>query len=331
MATKRWIGWAAALAGAVAGALVLADAAGAASRRDAGTQVRNNLGRIAMPIQRQLERLAERDLLAAGWAGSLQDRVGDESGSSSASGSAGAKRTGEPFEWSKAIAAGKAIEVKGVNGDITASRAAGKDVEVRATKRARKSDPDEVTIEVIEHGGGVTICAKYPDVNGKRNTCGPGDQGHMNTNDNDVQVDFEVRVPAGVQLIARTVNGEIEAEDLASPVDAATVNGSVRVSTSGTASAATVNGSIAATLGEGAWTEPLSFNTVNGAIRLTLPTGLDADVRAETLNGVIHSDFPVTVRGKINKRRLQGSIGKGGHRLDLETVNGNISLRQSSS
>jgi DUF4097 and DUF4098 domain-containing protein YvlB len=153
----------------------------------------------------------------------------------------------------------------------------------------------------------------------------------MNTHDNDVQVDFEVRVPAGVRLIARTVNGEVEAEDLASPVDAATVNGSVRVSTSGYASAATVNGSIAATLGEAAWTEPLSFNTVNGAIRLTLPTGLDADVRAETLNGVIHSDFPVTVRGKINKRRLQGSIGKGGHRLDLETVNGNISLRQSSS
>jgi len=93
----------------------------------------------------------------------------------------------------------------------------------------------------------------------------------------------------------------------------------------------TVNGSISATLGDAAWTEPLSFNTVNGAIQLTFPPGLEADVRAETLNGTIHSDFPLTVRGKISRNRLQGSIGKGGRRLDLETVNGNISLRSASS
>ena len=331
MTTKRWTGWAAAVAGAVAGVLVLADAGAAASRRDAGTQVRNNLDRMARPIQRQLERLAENHLLAAGWTGSLQDRMGDETGSSAASGSARAKRVGEAFQWSKAIAAGKAIEIKGVNGDIAASRAAGKEVEVRATKRGWKSDPDDVTIEVIEHEDGVTICAKYPDVDGKKNVCGPGDMSHMNTHNNDVRVDFEVSVPAGVRLIVRTVNGEIRAEDLDSPVEAATVNGSVRVSTSGYASAVTVNGSIAATLGDATWTEPLSFNTVNGAIRLTFPPGLDADVRAETLNGTIHSDFPLTVRGKISRHRLQGSIGKGGRRLDLETVNGNISLRSTSS
>jgi DUF4097 and DUF4098 domain-containing protein YvlB len=241
-----------------------------------------------------------------------------------ASGTSAVERAGEAFQWAKAI------EVKGVNGDITASRAAGKEVEVRATKRAGKSDPDDVTIEVIEHEDGVTICAKYPDVDGKKNTCAPGDQGRMNTHNNDVRVDFEVRLPAGVRLIARTVNGEIEAEDLASPVDAATVNGSVRVSTSGYVSAETVNGSIAASLGDGAWTEPIWFNTVNGAINLTLPARLDADVRAETLNGVIRSDFPLTVRGKVSRHRIQGSIGKGGRRLDLETVNGNISLRSAS-
>lgn len=240
------------------------------------------------------------------------------------------KRAGEAFQWSRAIPAGKAIEIKGVNGDIAASRAAGKEVEVRATKRAWKSDPQEVMIEVIEHEDGVTICAKYPAVHGKENVCAPGDKGRMNTQNNDVRVDFEVRVPAGVRLIARTVNGEVRAEDLESPVDAATVNGSVRVSTLGYASAETVNGSIAATLGDAAWTEPLWFNTVNGAISLTLPAGLDAEVRAETMNGVIHSDFPLTVRGKISRNRLQGSIGKGGRRLDLETVNGNISLRSAS-
>ena len=59
----------------------------------------------------------------------------------------------------------------------------------------------------------------------------------MSTNNNDTQVHFEVRVPAGVNLTASTVNGEIKAESLQGNVNAHTVNGSVRVSTTGSAEA----------------------------------------------------------------------------------------------
>jgi DUF4097 and DUF4098 domain-containing protein YvlB len=200
-------------------------------------------------------------------------------------------------------------------------------VDVKATKSARRSDPDEVTIEVIEHDGGVTICAKYP---GEGNSCGPGDQGQMNTHHNDVRVDFEVQVPAGVKLVAHTVNGGIQAEGLQGPVEAETVNGNVRVTTSGFASAQTVNGSIVASLGSATWPESVEFNTVNGEIRLTLPAKLDAELRAQTVNGSIDTDFPVTVQGKFNRRHLHGTIGKGGRRLDLETVNGSITLQSAS-
>jgi hypothetical protein len=272
MATKRWIGWAAALAGG----LMFASAAWAAKP-------------------------------------ATETSTG--------------KRTGEAFQWSRVIPVGKEIEIKGVNGDISATRATGKEVEVRATKRAHRSDPDEVTIEVVEHDDGVTICARYP---GSDNECGPGNKGRMNTHNNDVRVDFEVKVPAGVRLSAHTVNGDIQADDLQSPVDAATVNGAVHVSTSAYASAATVNGSIDAALGSAEWTEPISFNTVNGAIHLTLPAQLDADVRCQTLNGTVDSAFPVTVTGKLSRHSMHGTIGKGGRRLDLETLNGNIVLRSGS-
>ena len=85
-----------------------------------------------------------------------------------------------------------------------------------------------------------------------------------------------------------------------------------------------------AALGSAEWTEPLSFNTVNGGIHLTLPAKLDVDLRARTLNGVVDSDFPVTVTGKLSKHSIHGTIGKGGRRLDLETTNGNISLNAGS-
>ncbi|MGH7730740.1 MAG: DUF4097 family beta strand repeat-containing protein [Candidatus Eiseniibacteriota bacterium] len=244
---------------------------------------------------------------------------------------AGATRTGDTFEWSGRIAPGKSIEVKGVNGSIVAEAGTGSEVEVVAKKRARRSDPDEVTIEVIEHEGGVTLCAVYPTPRGSRpNACGPGEEGRMNTKNNDVTVEFTVRVPAGVGFVGRTVNGAIEARRLKGDVEAYTVNGSIGVTTRGVARATTVNGSIDAEMGATPG-EALEFETVNGGITLTVPAGSGAEIRASTVNGDISTDFPLTVRGRFNRRSITGTIGRGGPPLNMTTVNGNIRLRSSSS
>ena len=91
----------------------------------------------------------------------------------------------------------------------------------------------------------------------------------MSTRNNDVSVDFVVRVPAGVRFDGRTVNGGVQAESLTADASARTVNGNVIVSTSGIARAGTVNGSITAALGRADWTDVLDFKTVNGSITLT--------------------------------------------------------------
>lgn len=241
-----------------------------------------------------------------------------------------AKRVGENFEWSGRIASGKSIEVKGVNGGITAEASTGTQVEVVARKSGRRSDPDEVTIEVIEHAGGVTICAVYPSPRGREpNECGPGEKGRMNTRDNDVKVEYTVRVPAGVRFIGRTVNGGIEARGLKADVEAYTVNGSIELVTRGVARASTVNGSIEAAMGTAA-TDELEFETVNGGITLTVPAGSGAEIHASTVNGDISTDFPLTVKGKFSRRSISGTIGRGGPPLNLSTVNGDIRLRSAS-
>jgi len=232
------------------------------------------------------------------------------------------------FHWKGKVAAGKAIEIKGVNGDVSAVAGSG-DVEVTAVKHAHRSDPDEVKIAVVEHADGVTICAVYPSDGRRENTCEAGDHGHMSTHDNDVAVDFTVRVPAGVRFVGRTVNGSVEAAHLASDVEANTVNGAIRISTSGFAQAGTVNGSITASLGRANWSDALEFRTVNGGITLDLPADLSAEVNAKTVNGDIVTDFPLMVTGRLGPRSLHGTIGSGGRRLDLDTVNGSIRLRKS--
>ena len=81
-------------------------------------------------------------------------------------------------------------------------------------------------------------------------------------------------------------------------------------------------------MGRADWPRGASFKTVNGEIALTLPNALDADLHAETLNGSITSDFPITVTGQVSRRRLSGTIGSGGRPLDLQTVNGSITLKR---
>jgi putative adhesin len=233
------------------------------------------------------------------------------------------------FHWKGKVAPGKAIEIKGVNGDVRAVAGSG-DVEVTAVKHARRSDPDEVKIEVVQHENGVTICAVYPSDGRRENSCEAGEGGHMNVRDNDVIVDFTVRVPEGVRFAGNTVNGEVEAANLSGDVEANTVNGNIRISTAGYAEAQTVNGSIVASLGRSTWSDGLDFRTVNGGITLDLPAGLSTEVRATTVNGDIQTDFPLMVTGRLGPRSLRGTIGSGGRRLALETVNGSIRLRKSS-
>ena len=239
---------------------------------------------------------------------------------------------GTDFRWKGRVAAGKTLEIKNVNGDVDVTLAPGNDVEISAIKRGRRSDPDEVEIQVIEHEDGVTVCAVYPTPRRARreNTCEPGEGGHSSTENNDVNVHFTVRVPARVFLDVRTVNGDVSAEGLQGDVDASTVNGGIELSTTGVAEATTVNGSIRAILGRADFRHA-EFTTVNGSITLELPADLSAEVRAETLNGEIDTDFPMSVSGRFSSRRLVGTVGSGttsGRTLYLKTVNGSLRLRK---
>jgi hypothetical protein len=232
----------------------------------------------------------------------------------------------EEFRWQGAVAAGGTVEIKGVNGAIHAEPATGRDVEVVALKRGRRSSPREVEVRVVPHGGGLTICAVYPST-GRANECVPGAGGPMSVRNNDVSVEFTVRLPAGLGLVARTVNGGVQASGLDGRVEAHTVNGSVRVATLGTAAVETVNGSIDASMARADWRDEASFQTVNGSITVALPREASTAVEARTVNGGITVDFEMAAT-RASRRELSGTIGAGGRRLALNTVNGAIHLRR---
>ena len=198
-------------------------------------------------------------------------------------------------------------------------------VEVSATRSGRKNDPNEVKIEVVPHGGGITICAVYP---GEDNRCAPGKEGRMNVRNNDVKVDFAVRVPAGVNFVGKTVNGGVTAKNLMGDVKANTVNGDINVTASGVATGATVNGNVEIAM-SGTVSGPLEFKTVNGTIDVIINGAVNAEFAASTVNGTIRLDHPISIQGTVTARKISGKMGAGGPELRMSTVNGDIKLRRS--
>ncbi|MBX7185687.1 MAG: DUF4097 family beta strand repeat-containing protein [Vicinamibacteria bacterium] len=239
----------------------------------------------------------------------------------------GPRRTAAPFKWTGKIAAGKTFEVRGINGKMRATAASGPEVELVAIRSGRRNDPESVKIEVVPHAGGVTVCAVYPSRDAARpNECKPGG-GHMNTRNNDVNVEFELRIPKDVNFEGRTVNGSIEA-DIEGRAALSTVNGRIEVVAGTLTEATTVNGSIKAEVKSAANpADDIKLSTVNGSVHLSLPEDVNADVSAKTVNGGITSDFTeIEVRKKWGPRSAEGRLGHGGRELELATVNGGIRI-----
>jgi hypothetical protein len=241
------------------------------------------------------------------------------------------RQSDNSFKWTGAIEAGHSVYARNLNGAVRMEAGSGNEVEVRAEKKWRRGDPQDVKVTAEKTSrGDVLVCVIYVNRNTRCDEDGYSVRGHDNRGDrNDVSVDLIIRVPKGAKVDASTVNGGLTIEGAGAEVKASTVNGGIQASsTGGPVSAHTVNGSItvrAGALGTG----PLAYETVNGSITIELPADLNADLDMSTVNGSISSDdFPITVQGRFDRRHIAGKIGKGGVPLHLKTVNGSIRLRK---
>lgn len=240
----------------------------------------------------------------------------------------------DSFKWTGGIENGRTVFVRNMNGAVRVEASSGAEVEVRAEKRWRRGDPKDVRITAERTSrGDILVCAIWENRNTRCDEDGYRSRGSDSWWDrdrnNDVSVEFTIRLPKGVKMDASTVNGGLSIEGATAQVKARTVNGSIEaLSTSGPVSARTVNGGIrvrAGTIGEG----PVEYETVNGSITLELPEGLNANIELRTVNGSVTSeDFPITVQGRFDRRRISGKIGKGGPEMSVSTVNGSIRLRR---
>jgi hypothetical protein len=248
-----------------------------------------------------------------------------------AAGAQARERADSAFNWSGRIPSGGWLRVYNISGEIHVMPGDGDRTEIVAEKSWRRGDPRDVRIEVVRDGDNVTICALWHEDAEctRRGIDDEGDHHGGRHNRNDTSVEFTVRLPRGVNVNVGTVNGGVDVRDVSGEVVASTVNGGVDATTSGgPVRASTVNGAVRVRMGALRGDDDLDFSTVNGSVIVELPAQVDADVEMATVNGGLRSDFPMTVTGRIDPRHMRATLGRGGRRIKLSTVNGSVELRK---
>lgn len=142
-------------------------------------------------------------------------------------------------------------------------------------------------------------------------------------------VNYRIRAPRSTDLELESTNGGLQVTAIEGDLDLDTTNGGISLDeVGGGVRAHTTNGGIDIRLSGGTWRgSGLDARTTNGGIRLAVPDGFAAHLEAETVHGDIHTDFPITVQGRIG-RELSGDLNGGGPTVRLETTNGGISIRR---
>jgi len=223
-------------------------------------------------------------------------------------------------ERSFSVSSNSSFSLSNINGLVNISSWSENTILVTATiYTENQEDRDRITIDMKQSGSRLSVETHYEKKSNWKNN-------------NSGRVEYKVQLPASINLSdISVVNGALKIKDMQGEVNADVVNGAIVVTglTKNT-EINSVNGSIKVTYQSiDSSTDDIELNTVNGSIKLYLPEDINATFDFETMHGAIKTDFGLKAKKNMFVgRKLQGSVGNGDVRINLETVNGSIKVRK---
>lgn len=255
-----------------------------------------------------------------------------------------------------------ALVIANINGSISVTGYDGDKIQVEVTRTIRAKTParleegKKITLGIVDLADTLILYTKGLCSTFGRKTSNKNNWGHLkgwgydwSGRDSDecqekaeYKLDYIVRVPTGVNVVVSTVNqGKVSIEQVGGAIVANNVNGGITLSgISREAEVHTVNGNVDITYTKNPL-KPCRFYTLNGDINAWFQKGLAAELMFESFNGDLYTNvaslesLPVLVekestkngiRYKVNSNRYK--IGSGGVKLDFETFNGNVYLKE---
>ena len=191
------------------------------------------------------------------------------------------------------IGAGGQLRLKNFSGHVTITGTSRGDVSIHAVRRATRDRLDHIKLDIQENGSDVIIEANRRDSNWHER------------NDNVVDTDFDIEVPADVSVDADVFSSDVTVKD---------VRGGQRVKT--------FSGAIELSGGE----KSINAETFSGDIGVRVPQGTSASIEFDSFSGDLSSSVPMVLRSS-GRRHQRAEIGAGGTDYYFKTFSGDVRIR----
>jgi DUF4097 and DUF4098 domain-containing protein YvlB len=206
-------------------------------------------------------------------------------------------RDTETVDRTLPMPAGGTLRLKTFSGRVKITGGSGDQLVVHAVRRATRDRLDDIKLEITQSGSTIEVDANHRLVERR--------------NDNVVETDFEITVPARTRLDVKTFSA---------PVTVIGVNGSQNID--GFSSDVTIEST------DFADGNDIDINTFSGNVRLRLPGNAKGNIDFNSFSGRFESDLPVTLNTS-SRRNFRGTLNGGGNGdFRLKTFSGDVSIRR---
>jgi DUF4097 and DUF4098 domain-containing protein YvlB len=204
-------------------------------------------------------------------------------------------RETETVDRTVPLPANGTVRLKTFSGRVRITGTSGDQVVIHAVRRASRDRLQDIKLEITTAGSTVEIDANHRVVERR--------------NDNVVETDFDIQVPARARLDVKTFSA---------PVTVTGVNGSQNID--GFSSDITIESN---EFGDG---NSIDINTFSGDVRLRLPASARGSLDFNTFSGRFESDLPVTLNSS-SRRNFRGQLNGGGSGdFRLKTFSGDVRI-----
>jgi hypothetical protein len=206
-------------------------------------------------------------------------------------------RDTETVDRTLPMPAGGTLRLKTFSGRVTITGGSGNQLVVHAVRRATRDRLNDIKLEITQSGNTIEVDANHRLVERR--------------NDNVVETDFDIQVPAGTRLDIKTFSANVTVTGVHASQNIDGFSSDVIIESTD--------------FGDG---NDIDVNTFSGNVRLRLPANARGNIDFNSFSGRFESDLPVTLNSS-SRRNFRGTLNGGGNGdFRLKTFSGNVSIRR---
>ncbi len=231
----------------------------------------------------------------------------------------------EEFHQSYPLSAQGRVTLRNISGAVRITAWDRAEVRVDAVKRGETREQlEEARITVNAGADSLHIETRYPEHSFKHDV---GDRRRRNA----ASVDYTLSVPRGARLESiELISGQLDIENVTGGVKASCISGRFTArNLAGDAKLSNVSGMLEASFDKLDDASNVTLGNVTGQIVLRIPSDTNGTIKANTISGQITNDLGLPVRrGEYVGHDMSGQLGRGGARIKLNNVSGQIKIQR---